>query len=434
MDEATLTCAVEEAVVDVARVRVVEGPDAGLEQPIEGDVATIGSGPAAQIRIPSDPTVSRLHCEIRRTDVGTVRLRDLGSKNGAWVGGARVYDVELPAGGRIRIGDTLLEIGLSRDRKRRTVWTGPDRFGDLYGASPAMHRIFAMLARIVGTDEPVLVRGESGTGKELVARALHQLGPRREGPFVIVDGAALSSTLADAELFGHMRGAFTGAVSDRAGAFERAAGGTVFLDEIGELPPEVQPKLLRVLEEGTFQRLGSNERKRVDVRVVSATHRDLRRMINEGTFREDLWYRLAVFEIEMPPLRDRGEDVAVIARAMAESFSGGDAQALEIVEQAVLAYEGYPWPGNVRELRMFVRRVLALGHTALPGGDLEPDSPAASTFNEAKARVVERFERVYLARLLEETGGNLSEAARRAEMNRGHLSELVKRYGIKGRT
>jgi DNA-binding NtrC family response regulator len=432
--EGTETWAVdEEADTEVGILAVVAGPDDGQEHAFADGVVTVGSGPNAGIRV-SDPSVSRLHVELLR-EGGRVRIRDLGSKNGTWLGGCQVLEAWLTPGTRVRLGSTVVEARVASRRVRRSVWQGDDRFGPLLGASPAMRDLFARLAKIAGTDSRVLVRGESGTGKELVAHALHQSSKRRRGPFVVVDGAALSTTLADDELFGHVRGAYTGAHADRAGAFERAHGGTLFLDEVGDIPLEVQKKLLRALESGSVQRVGGSDWRTVDVRVIAATHKPLERMVNEGTFREDLLYRLSVLDVRVPSLRDRPDDIGLIARAVLDEVSPGDVGAHESVERALAGRVGYAWPGNVRELRNYVQRVAVLGHVAaepLPADgpqEVRVDLPYA----QAKEEWVGHFERKYVARILDESGGNISEAARRSELSRVHLSNLVGRLGLRKR-
>ncbi|MGE0787189.1 MAG: sigma 54-interacting transcriptional regulator [Sandaracinaceae bacterium] len=420
---------------DILVLRVVAGSDVGLEAMLTEPV-TIGTVEATGLCL-SDPAVSRVHCEIE-VEGAQARLRDLGSKNGTWIGGARVRDAWLVPGARFVVGATTLELGVERRTIRTSEWGGGPLLGPLLGDSDVMRRVFVRVARLANVVEPVLVRGETGTGKELVARALHDIGPRAKGPFVVVDGAALSETLAEMELFGHARGAFTGAVGERAGAFERAHGGTLFIDEVGEIPIELQPRFLRALEDGTVQRLGEGQRRKVDVRVVAATHRPLARMTNERTFREDLYYRLAVFEIALPPLRERGADAVLIARAMLDRIAPGDAAMVQGLEGALAARAGYGWPGNVRELATFVRRFVVLGD----GFDADKVGPSASLsdrldrldmerpFHDAKRDLVEVFERRYLERLLDETGGNVAEAARRSGLSRGHLTQMLKKHGI----
>lgn len=427
---------------DVLVVRVVSGPDAGLEAMLTEPVR-IGSNTELAGLCLADPSVSRVHCELE-PDGPTARLRDLGSKNGTWIGEARVVEASLFAGARFVVGGTTLELGTERRTVRSSEWAGGPSLGPLVGDSDAMRRVFVRIARLAAVADPVLVRGETGTGKELVARALHDMSPRATGPFVLVDGGALSETLAEMELFGHARGAFTGANGERAGAFERAHGGTLFIDEVGEIPIELQPRFLRALEEGSVQRLGDAKRRSVDVRVVAATHRPLARMTNEGTFREDLYYRLAVFEVALPPLRERGSDVELVARSLLERIAPGDQALARDLERALAERAGYTWPGNVRELAIFVRRFVVLGESSR-----EPDRPAPVAlpglserldtldverpFHDAKSELLERFERRYLERLLDETSGNVAEAARRSGLSRGHLTQMLRKHGVKRR-
>ncbi len=437
----TATSVLREVIDDVATIVVTAGPDAGQRFVLHDRRLRVGTGTEVEICL-HDRAISRLHCELALED-GRVRLRDLGSKNGCWVGGCRVFDAELGPGVEVRLGATTLAVGVEKQRVRRPVYEGGERCGAMVGRSQAMQRLFATLERLAPSPEPVLIRGESGTGKELVARALHERGPRASAPFVVVDGGALSRTLAESELFGHARGAFTGAATARAGALERAHLGTLFIDEIGELPVELQPRLLRFLEEGTVQRLGESTRKQIQARVVCATHRPLEKMMNEGTFREDLYHRLAVVELRVPPLRERLEDVPLIAHAALAERAPGDAALAAALQRALDERAAYRWPGNVRELRNLVRRLVALGEAEgqlapieVPGGEAEGvvDAPDVTLpMAEAKQRWIEIFERRYLERLFEEAGGNVSEAARRADVDRGHLGKLVARYGLKRR-
>ena len=410
---------------EVGRLTVVHGPDAGSVFALPDD-ATVGSGLGADVRL-DDPTVSRIHCRLVHVD-GALRVRDLGSKNGVWIGNCRLHDAELAAPATIRLGSSVVRLERIKGRRDELVWTGGDELHGLFGRTPAMHRLFALIARLAPERDPVLVRGESGSGKELVARALHAAGPRGSGPFVVVDGASLSPATAEIELLGHALGAFTGAHVERPGAFERAHGGTLFIDEVGEIPVEVQPKFLRALDSGTVQRLGENVRRDVDVRVVAATHRPLEQMINEQAFREDLYHRIAVLTLRIPPLRERREDVPLLARRMVEDVAPGDAAAAAVVSRAIESRAGHSWPGNVRELRNVVRRVAALGVDVAEGPVPDRGSvPIRSDlpFRDAKRVWLEVFERRYLQRLLDEAGGNVSEAARRAGMDRGHLSNRI---------
>jgi DNA-binding NtrC family response regulator len=422
-------------------VTVLAGPDAGSVGPVTGSAIRIGGSPDLELRLPSDRTLSRLHCEIAVEDDGTARLRDQGSKNGTFISGARVREAWLPDGGRFVCGATTLEVRVTTREVPSEQFEG-DRFGALLGSSPVMRRLFARMTRLARTDQPVLVRGESGTGKELVARAVHEASGRAEKPFVILDAGAIAGSLAEMELFGHTRGAFTGSHGERAGAFERAHGGTLFLDEIGELPLELQPRLLRAVDEGTIQRIGDRDRRKVNVRLIAATHRPLAEMVNQGSFREDLYHRLSVLELELPPLRTRGEDLARLAWAILDSIAPGDAEARYALENALATRASYPWPGNVRELRNFVTRIAILGevpevavpHHARP--ELAEDGLGIHVdlgFHEAKQKLLDVFERRYVEHLLDETGGNVSEAARRSGLSRGHLTEMIGRLGLRRR-
>jgi len=300
-------------------------------------------------------------------------------------------------------------------------------------ASPSMHEISCAVERLGGSNVSVLVQGETGTGKELIARAIHEAGPRAKGPFVVVDAGALPATLIASQLFGHERGAFTGAEKRQEGAFELAHGGSIFLDEIGELPLAVQPALLGVLERRSFRRLGGKEDIQVDVRVISATHRDLRAEANQGTFRADLYFRLAVARIEIPPLRERPEDIEPLVEHFAREITG--APGLPFSEATMAALRAHRWSGNVRELRNVVESALAMGTVSLDGlASVAPDtarSGAIVPYRAARAEALAAFERRYLRSLIEATGGNASAAARAASMDRPYLLSLLRRHGLR---
>jgi transcriptional regulator with GAF, ATPase, and Fis domain len=314
----------------------------------------------------------------------------------------------------------------------------PDRFGGLVGTSLALRRLITRAHKVSRADVPVLLFGESGTGKEVIARAIHDESPRASEAFVTVDCAALSPTLFSSELFGHERGAFTGAERQHTGAFERADGGTVFLDEIGELTPELQAALLGVLERGKVRRLGGQKDVDVDVRVVCATHRDLREAVNSTAFRLDLFYRIAVVLLEVPPLRERAADIPALVSHFVKEAGGGDVDAL-FPKEAMDRLQAHRWPGNVRELRNVVLGALALGETkqVLEGAQASlgladvAEQLGDLSFREAKQRMVDAFERHYLTRLLERAEGNVRQAARDARMDRSYLMELIRRHGLK---
>jgi transcriptional regulator with GAF, ATPase, and Fis domain len=291
-------------------LRVMSGPDAGLSQPSDAEEFVVGTAPGNQLVL-KDPTVSRHHLSVTATTKGFL-LRDLGSTNGTTVAGLRVEAAYLSAGALVGAGETQLRFELLEDEVHEPL-AKESAWARLLGSSPAMRRIFALMPKLAASTSTVLLYGETGTGKGLIAESIHQEGPRATQPFVVIDCGAIPPTLIEAELFGHERGAFTGAHGARAGGFELAQGGTVFLDEIGELPLEMQPKLLRALEERTVKRLGGSERIALDVRVIAATSRDLHQEVNRGTFRSDLFYRLNVVRLRVPPLRERSEDSALLA-------------------------------------------------------------------------------------------------------------------------
>lgn len=306
----------------------------------------------------------------------------------------------------------------------------------LVGASPAWTRVVSDARRVGRRDVTVLVRGETGTGKELVAALLHAESARRERPFVRFNCAAIPSELAEAELFGHARGAFTGAHASRAGYLQQADGGTLLLDEIGELPRETQAKLLRALQEGEIQPVGAGRVERVDVRVIAATHRDLRVEISAGRFREDLYYRLAVVELTVPPLRDRVEDIPLLVEAFRRRITTQNGEDVRFSDALVAALVARPWPGNVRELENAVQRLLALADAPIVDADalgcLDPDTPRRSSPQSGPLRErVAAYERGVLETTLQETGGNQSEAARRLGVTRVTLIEKMKRYGLR---
>ena len=429
------------------KLSVTEGPDRGEQIQAARSRLTIGRS-AVNDLVLKDTSVSGLHAEVLLDQRG-VLLRDRGSTNGTKVNGVQINEAWLEPGMTLSVGKTDItfmaadEVDVPLSRK--------DQFGALYGASPVMREIFAVLERVAKTDMSVLIGGETGTGKELVARALHDESKRDKGPFIVLDCGALPRELAEAAILGHKKGAFTGAHADRAGCFEDANGGTLFLDEIGELSLELQPKLLRVLDRREVQRIGETQVRRVNVRVVAATHRDLRTMVSQGEFREDLYFRLSVMAVEMPALRERGDDIVGLAEKFLGDFkrTHGAAPSLSAAaQQSLLSQE---WRGNVRELRNTIERAayLASGGVIEPpdlhlgrrarrqapepqraGGDGWPEELLTMPFKEAKGAVVDAFERRYFKRLLDQTGGNLSRASAQAGITRYYLRELLKRLGM----
>jgi DNA-binding NtrC family response regulator len=407
------------------RLVVAAGPDAGRQVEFADERVRVGARKENELPL-SDPLVSGLHLEIEATPLG-VRLRDLGSTNGTWVHGLRVGEAFLLPGTELLIGSTLLRLEAGEDSTE--VALGEDHFGPLYGVSAPMRAIFARLARLAAADVPVLLTGETGTGKEIAARAIHEASPRAKEPFEVVECSAIPGTLIESELFGYQRGAFTGAERNYAGAFERAGSGTLLLDEVGELPLPVQPKLLRALDRMEVHPLGSDEVRPVKARILAATNRDLARMVNEGGFRDDLYYRLAVTEVHLPPLRERREDVPLLVRRMLELMPGGPR---ELDPETLAALSRHSWPGNVRELRNAVQRVALVGEPALAGVRPAPASgPALPValdlpYKEARDQLLEQFRALYTKSLLERAG-SVSAAARVAQVDRMTFHRLLRR-------
>jgi DNA-binding NtrC family response regulator len=402
------------------------GVDRGRSYRLTRGRVRVGTSKLCEL-ILTDKSVSREHVELALVTDG-IMVRDLGSTNGTLYLDQRIDGVVLRPGARITVGRCTIDI-LPLDSQANVPPSTRDHYDDLVGNSLAMRRLYTMLERLEGSDTPVLISGETGTGKELVANAIHAHSDRAGAPFVVVDCGNVQKELISSTLFGHVRGAFTDAVSDRRGAFEEAHTGTVLLDEIGELPIDLQPQLLRVLENHEVVPLGSNQPREVDVRVLAATHRDLARQVGEGAFREDLYYRLAVIEIQTPPLRDRRDDIPLLIDHLAHQLDDSDR---DLPESAVNFMVHYDWPGNVRQLRNAVHRLLVLGTL-----DLDQDAvtrpPTPSTdmaFRDAKDVAIREFETAYLRDLLERAGGNLSAAARMADVDRKHLRRLLKRYGL----
>jgi transcriptional regulator with GAF, ATPase, and Fis domain len=430
---------------DGAIVVVIGGSAKGQSIHIPGEIGAsvkIGKAPENDLVLPDD-TVSRQHLSITRTTEG-LQVRDLGSTNGIKIGGAKVKEAIVEPGSLIRAGEVELAIRIEL-KGVEVPASEKDQFGLALGASASMRRIFGLLERIAPTNATVLLTGETGTGKDVLARSIHMHSPRSKMPFEVVDCGAVTHTLIESELFGHERGAFTGAVASRAGAFERANGGTLFLDEVGELPLELQPKLLRVLEAREFRRVGGNKQMSVDVRVVAATTRDLPREVERGKFREDLYFRLAVVPIHVPPLRSRPEDIPLLARKVLDAQS--DSQGMNIPDDAMVSLRAHDWPGNVRELRNILERAAYIARAAgenelrlvgLPtrvktaAPDMFVFDPSHS-YRETRSRYDALFEKKYVSWLLGRHNGNISAAAREAQMDRKHLTDLARKHGVAGR-
>ncbi|HLL25022.1 MAG TPA: sigma 54-interacting transcriptional regulator [Kofleriaceae bacterium] len=426
------------------RLRVVSGPDQGKAHVLDEGTTMVGTHVDNDVVL-TDNTVSRHHLEIRVRRDG-IEIRDLETTNGTKHGGARIGQVVITGAARLRLGKhTEVDVEPVDVNVDLETWQG-DRFGGVLGTSPAMQRLFALLSKVASTSATILLQGETGTGKEAIAEAIHQKSRRAKGPFIVVDCGSIPHELIASELFGHAKGSFTGAGADKQGLIEAANQGTLFLDEIGELALDLQPQLLRVLDRRQVRRVGETHAVDVDIRVIAATHRDLRAMVRAGQFREDLYYRLAVVATYVPPLRDRKGDIPSLASWFAEKMGrGGWSQSSALLDQLLQ----HDWPGNVRELRNVVERALSLGHAALAdlgdrgsrpaitSGAVETEQKRPSNpdvldlpFKEAKAALVEGFERDYLTALLARHKGNISRAAAEAGIDRNYIHRLVKKYNL----
>lgn len=414
--------------VRTVRVHILEGPDQDQSFLESKPVISIGSRPGVDVVL-SDPTVSRRHVEIRQTPDG-LWLADLGSRNGTHVGGTPIKEALVPESARIKIGATTFQVSLVQLRPRGDTMT-PVQFGAYLTEHPALKETVASLGRIARSEATVLIHGETGTGKELLARAVHDQSPRAERPYMVVDCGALSPTLLESQLFGHKKGAFTGALEDQEGALEAGNGGTVFLDEIGDMPLELQPKLLRALEARTIRRLGEVVDRTIDVRFVAATHRNLKDMVEDGSFRSDLYYRLAVVPVVVPPLKERPEDVSLLAQHFCEAFSRGSRT---LSPETFACLQQHTWPGNARELRNVIQRAVAAAQSSvLHPQDLFPSlqqDESSDTFQAAKDKVISVFERRYVTALLKAHDNNISQAAKAAGLSRTSLYGLMRRVGV----
>jgi two-component system response regulator GlrR len=421
------------AVVERFWLVVVKGPDAGATFTSAGERAVVGTHESAELVL-HDETVSRFHCEIDRS-TGTAVARDLGSRNGTVVDGVSILAAHLRGGSTITLGRTELRFELRSDPVKVPL-SERDRFGRMTGRSVAMRRVFALLERAAGSDATVLLEGETGTGKEVAAESIHAESARRDGPFIVVDCGAIPPDLLESELFGHEKGSFTGAQGAREGAFEAADGGTIFLDEIGELAIELQPKLLRALERRHVKRVGATRYLPVDVRIVAATNRSLRVEVNERRFRSDLYYRLAVLEVRLPPLRERPEDMPVLVEHILASLGAAGSQAEgKLRDPAFLAHlSRQRWSGNVRELRNYLERCLALDEAA-PLGAAPEEAEGAIDLDQplkiARERWTRAFERRYVEGMLARHDGKMAAAARAAGVDRMHFYRLAWRSGLK---
>jgi transcriptional regulator with GAF, ATPase, and Fis domain len=457
-----------------AKLVVVAGPDAGREVEM-GKPRISGGRSIINDLVLGDKAVSGTHFDVLVKDDG-YRLRDLDSRNGTYIGDLRVREVFLKPGMQFRVGQSDVRFQTTQDVVEIAL-SERDRFDRVIGGSAAMREIFATLEKVSPSELTVMITGETGTGKELIARGIHNASSRKSKPFVVLDCGAIPRDLIESTLFGHEKGSFTGAVGQHRGCFEQASGGTIFLDEIGELDIGLQPKLLRVLEQREIKRVGGDRTIKVDVRVLAATNRDLRAMVNSGTFREDLYFRLSVIHVELPPLRERREDTAELAQHFLREVASRRGVPLSLGSDAVQALLSHSFPGNVRELRNVVERAAslasgpvitradlvfgrdsgasvvvsrdlatagaqaALAAVSAPGaspaqasGQVVAFDPAALAsgldFKEAKQRVVDAFEAAYLRAVLARHDGNITRSAQEAGLTRYHLRELLKRHSL----
>jgi len=395
-----------------------------------GARCAIGTHESNDLRL-TDPKVSRFHCEIL-FDGPEARVRDLGSRNGTIVDGVRVNDAFLRSGSVLKLGSVSIRFDVL-EQVRRLPISSRRNFHGVVAESTAMRAALALIERAAASDMTVLLEGETGTGKGKVAEAIHRGSPRSKRPFIVVDCGAIPGNLLESELYGHEKSAFTGATERRIGAFEEASGGTIFLDEIGELPIEQQPKLLRALESREIRRVGSNAHQKIDVRIVAATNRDLRREVNEGRFRADLYFRLAVLRIALPPLRERVDDLPALAKDLLRSLGAtDDAIAALCTPELFASLRRGAWPGNARELRNHLERCLAFEEALPVAEELAPRATAtvdaSVPYAEARRRAVDAFEQAYVKDLLARHHGKMSQAAAAAGIDRVYLYKLAKRH------
>jgi DNA-binding NtrC family response regulator len=361
-------------------------------------------------------------------------MLDCGSTNGTFIQGSRFEKITIGFGSEIKLGRTVIKF-LPDEEIVEPEPSAQSSFGSIVGGDTKVRQMFTLLEDVAATNATVLIEGETGTGKELIAEEIHNHSPRKDGPFVVFDCGSVPRELIESMLFGHVKGSFTGAITDRRGAFAEAHGGTIFLDEIGEMVLDLQPSLLRVLDKRAVRKVGSNTYEKIDVRVVAATNRDLRGEVAKKAFREDLYYRLAVIRVSVPPLRERGTDIPLLINHFVQSFGPG----LSVTPEDMARLVRHGWPGNVRELRNVIERacLLSRGNTINLEDALTTDTAQAGLgirtdlpFKEAKGQLVETFEQKYIEDLMRRHKMNLSAAAREAQIDRKHLRELIRKYGL----
>ena len=416
------------------QLEVVRGLDKGNVVTWQNEDITVGTD-AGNLLTLNDKSVSRHHCVITPSSkIRRFQLRDLDSTNGTFINDVRVESAYLTDGDTIRVGFSNMRFRLLKQTVEHEL-SMEASFGDLIGASPSIRKLFALLPVIASADSTMLILGETGTGKSMLAEAIHAAGPRSDGPLVVVDCASIAPNLIESELFGHERGAFTGAHDTKLGVFETSKNGTLLLDEIGELPLALQGKLLRAIEDRQIRRVGGTKTIDIKCRVLAATNRDLRTDVNRGAFRSDLFYRLNVVALKLPPLRERREDIPLLIRSFLKQYGGQQQVAPDLMNE----WSNRSWPGNVRELRNAVERAVLLGtprddDSAMISTVWQPDAVTDDDgkmlpFREAKGRALSDWETGYLKMVLERHDGNLSRAAREARMDRGYMRELARKRG-----
>lgn len=421
-------------------VLIIEETSGRRKYDVRRKAILVGTSPECDVVV-SDAYVSKMHLEMRMSDRG-FHVRDLGSTNGSFVGDTRISETYLKSDETLRIGTSNIHVCFETVEHVDVEPWAEANFSGICGGSEPMRTLFSKVRLVAQTDYTVLVQGETGTGKELIARAIHDNSLRREQPFVVINCAAIQTNLAESELFGHEKGAFTGADQRFKGVFEQADTGTLFLDEVGELSLEMQSKILRVLEYQTLRRVGGSEEIRADVRVVAATHRDLARMVEEGTFREDLYYRLMILPLEIPSLRERMDDIRVLSEMFLKMHSGS--RRLMFTENALAKLQGHTWPGNVRELRNTILRTVTLAasevldaddilfiHRPVTPGLIESQvSPSAKDMIQKRLEEQKALERNQIVSALVEAAGDKLQAAEKLGVARSTLFRKIKEYGI----
>jgi transcriptional regulator with PAS, ATPase and Fis domain len=415
-------------------VDVIRGPSQGLQLVWEQPILRCGTAADNDLMV-VDNTVSRHHFRLELDHRG-FRVRDLDSKNGVFLDGLAVRDAYLPSACKISVGDTVVRFRQLRERMEHE-FARSQSLGDMVGGSPAMRHLFALIQRLAPTSTTVLIEGESGTGKELTANAIHLLSQRKDRPLEVVDCSAIPESIIESELFGHVRGAFTGATSGRKGLIEQADGGTLLLDEVGELPLALQGKILRLIERKEVRAVGDDRSRTVDIRILGATNRDLLDEVARGQFREDLYYRLAVVKLRVPSLRERPEDISLLAERFLHEFSLRDQRSYTLPHATLQRLLVHDFPGNVRELRNLLEQSCILGDDIplhIPPSQIRSSDPAPETstllqlpYKQAKDQLVAKFEKDYWTRLLAECNGNISQAALRGGIHRKSLEYLLKK-------